>query len=81
MTAPQVVARCGECRCGQDNGHRTADGHMLTMRGAQQHKLDCGVGRGDYVQRLPRRDPGRSLRRPDRAWWPERHTGSPRKKA
>lgn len=43
----------------------------LTFDDYREHKFSCSRARGwSELALLPRRDPGRSIRRPDRAHWP-----------
>lgn len=51
--------RCSNCRA------------PLTLDDYREHKFSCSRSRGwSELALLPRRDPGRSIRRPERAHWP-----------
>lgn len=51
--------RCSNCRA------------PLTLDDYREHKFSCSRSRGwSELAFLPRRDPGRSIRQPERAHWP-----------
>lgn len=60
MNVWTIQPRCSSCRA------------RLERDVAREHKFSCSRSRGwSELAFLPRRDPGRSIRRPDRAHWPQ----------
>lgn len=73
---PWFVARCASCSLRVGTAVPLAalwaanarDGFYVQV--STGHKMGCSIHNA-WGNSLPRRDPGRSIRRPDRALWPE----------